>query len=199
MSLDESSISHACVRISIFAVLAALQACPLSRIKVVIVGQDPYHGAGQAHGLAFSVRRGFEGKFPPSLRNIINECAADLGPSKQFSKPRDKRLGDLSPWAKQGVLLLNACLTVRKGEANSHAGRGHEQLTDAIIQAVNSRAVCELGRRSNAFRSSVVLVCCSPTFPCGSPSRGRAPDASFFCGASPRLQSAPASMSRSIE
>ena len=121
--------------------LAALQACPLSRIKVVIVGQDPYHGAGQAHGLAFSVRRGFEGKFPPSLRNIINECVADLGPSKQFSKPRDKRLGDLSPWAKQGVLLLNTCLTVRKGEANSHAGRGYEQLTDAIIEAVNSRAV----------------------------------------------------------
>lgn len=120
--------------------LAALQACPLSRVKVVIVGQDPYHGAGQAHGLAFSVRRGFEGRFPPSLRNIINECAGDLGPSKQFSRPRDKRLGDLSPWAKQGVLLLNTCLTVRKGEANSHANRGYEQLTDAIIQAVNSRA-----------------------------------------------------------
>ena len=128
-------------------VLAALEASPLSEIKVVIVGQDPYHGEGQAHGLAFSVRRGFEGKYPPSLRNILNECTSDLGPSKQFSRPRDKRLGDLTPWAKQGVLLLNTCLTVRKGEANSHAKRGYEQLTDAIIQAVNAKPVCHASVR----------------------------------------------------
>ena len=109
------------------------------------------------------MRRGFDGKFPPSLRNIINECAADLGPSKQFSKPRDKRLGDLSPWAKQGVLLLNTCLTVRKGEANSHAGRGYEQLTDAIIQAVNSRAVWALAS-ARTFDLLVALVCEAPQF-----------------------------------
>lgn len=171
--------------------LAALQACPLSRVKVVIVGQDPYHGAGQAHGLAFSVRRGFEGRFPPSLRNIINECAGDLGPSKQFSRPRDKRLGDLSPWAKQGVLLLNTCLTVRKGEANSHANRGYEQLTDAIIQAVNSRAVWLVSCARTRLGHLIARVLQPHLWP--APSRRRDLAASFFSGVSPRSQSAPAS------
>lgn len=116
------------------ATFAALDACPLSAVKVVIVGQDPYHGPGQAHGLCFSIAAGSTGKYPPSLRNLLKECAADV----KASMPAPGR-GDLAPWAKRGVLLLNACLSVRKGEANSHAKRGWEQLTDAIVAAVNDR------------------------------------------------------------
>lgn len=93
--------------------------------KVVILGQDPYHGPNQAHGLSFSVRRGCP--FPPSLKNIFRELVDDLGvplPSH----------GDLSAWAKQGVLLLNTVLTVRAGLANSHAGRGWERVTDTVVE-----------------------------------------------------------------
>lgn len=111
-------------------VFNALNLTPLDEVKVMILGQDPYHGAGQAQGLAFSVRPGV--RVPPSLQNIYKELRDDVG----FSVPRH---GDLRPWAAQGVLLLNAVLTVRQAEANSHAGKGWEPFTDAVIKAVNAR------------------------------------------------------------
>jgi uracil-DNA glycosylase len=112
-------------------IFSALRATPYDQVKALIVGQDPYHDDGQAHGLAFSVRRGV--KIPPSLVNIYKELESDLG------IPR-ARHGNLEPWAKQGVLLLNTSLTVRAHAAASHKGRGWEQLTDAIIRAVNARS-----------------------------------------------------------
>lgn len=98
--------------------------------KVVILGQDPYHGVGQAHGLCFSVRKGV--KLPPSLQNIFKEINADLG--IEFSGS-----GDLSHWAKQGVLLLNSVLTVEEGMAGAHQGKGWEEFTDNVIRLLNSR------------------------------------------------------------
>jgi uracil-DNA glycosylase len=108
-------------------VLRALELTPLDKTRVVIVGQDPYHGPGQAHGLAFSVESGE--KIPPSLRNICRELEREFG----FAKPVS---GDLSCWAQQGVLLLNTTLTVEEGRAASHAKRGWEALTDRIILEV---------------------------------------------------------------
>jgi len=101
----------------------------LNDIKVVILGQDPYHGEGQAHGLSFSVPTGI--KLPPSLRNIYKELADDLN---WASAPEN---GDLTGWAKQGVLLLNTVLTVEKGNAGSHAKQGWEQFTDNVIEHIN--------------------------------------------------------------
>jgi uracil-DNA glycosylase len=112
-------------------VFAALRATPLDRVKVLILGQDPYHGAGQGHGLCFSVLPGV--KIPPSLRNIFKELRDDLG----HPIPDN---GYLMPWAEQGVLLLNAVLTVREAEPNSHKGKGWEKFTDAVIKAVSARA-----------------------------------------------------------
>lgn len=109
---------------------AALDSTPLASTHVVILGQDPYHGANQAHGLSFSVVRGT--RIPPSLRNIFTELHDDLG----VEIPRH---GNLSSWARQGVLLLNTTLTVREGEAGSHVGHGWETFTDAVISAVQSR------------------------------------------------------------
>lgn len=109
-------------------VFAALNLCPLDGVKVVIVGQDPYHGPGQGHGLSFSVRPGVSP--PPSLQNIIKEAQRDVG----IDFPVD---GHLACWAAQGVLLLNAVLTVRMGEANSHAQQGWEFFTDAVIKTLN--------------------------------------------------------------
>jgi uracil-DNA glycosylase len=111
-------------------VFSALALTPPDAVKALILGQDPYHGPGQAHGLAFSVRPGTP--VPASLRNIHKELQADLG----LPKPRD---GSLVPWAKQGVLLLNAVLTVRAGEPNSHKDRGWERFTDDVIRAVNAQ------------------------------------------------------------
>ena len=111
-------------------VFAALQLTPPGAVRVVIVGQDPYHGAGQAHGLSFSVQRGT--RIPPSLRNIYAELHSDL----DIPLPSH---GNLEAWAKQGVLLLNSTLTVREGEAGSHAGYGWETFTDAIISYLGSR------------------------------------------------------------
>jgi uracil-DNA glycosylase len=112
--------------------LRALALTPLSRVRVVILGQDPYHGAGQAEGLAFSVAPGV--RLPPSLRNIFKELRRDLGlpPSAD---------GSLVRWANQGVLLVNTCLTVEAGQAASHARRGWEVLTDALIQRCSDDAV----------------------------------------------------------
>ncbi|NJN15423.1 MAG: uracil-DNA glycosylase [Oscillochloris sp.] len=109
----------------------ALKLTPFESVRVVILGQDPYHGPGQAQGLAFSVRRGVA--IPPSLRNMYRELQSDLG----ITPPKH---GDLSTWAERGVLLLNTVLTVRAGEANSHKGRGWERLTDAIIRVLNGRS-----------------------------------------------------------
>jgi len=103
---------------------------PFDAVKVVILGQDPYHGAGQAHGLAFSVMRGVPA--PPSLKNIFKELEQDVA----FKIPQHS---DLSHWSKQGVLLLNTSLTVRANEANSHRGQGWELFTDAVIHSVSER------------------------------------------------------------
>ncbi|WP_323376968.1 uracil-DNA glycosylase [Streptomyces smaragdinus] len=111
-------------------VFAALEATPFDRVKVLVLGQDPYHGEGQGHGLCFSVRPGV--RIPPSLRNIYKELHAETG----LPIPDN---GYLMPWAQQGVLLLNAVLTVRSGEANSHKDRGWERFTDAVIKAVAER------------------------------------------------------------
>jgi uracil-DNA glycosylase len=106
----------------------AFNTTPFDEVKVVILGQDPYHGPRQAHGLSFSVLPGV--KPPPSLVNIYKELKEDVG----FSVPDH---GYLEKWAKQGVLLLNACLTVRAGQAGSHHGKGWEQFTDAAVRALN--------------------------------------------------------------
>ena len=112
--------------------LRALELTPLASVRVVILGQDPYHGRGQAEGLAFSVAPGVA--IPPSLRNIFKELQRDLGePAPAFPVPG----GSLVRWARHGVLLLNTCLTVEEGQPTSHANRGWEALTDAIIEAVS--------------------------------------------------------------
>lgn len=108
----------------------AFDQCPFDRLKVVILGQDPYHGPGQAHGLCFSVNDGIE--FPPSLRNIFKEQNQDVG------KPIPSG-GNLTPWARQGVLLLNATLTVRAHQPGSHQGKGWELFTDAVIHKINEQ------------------------------------------------------------
>ena len=105
----------------------AFNLCPLSNVNVVIIGQDPYHEPGQAHGLCFSVQDGV--KLPPSLINIYKEIESDLG-------HKSKTNGDLSDWAKQGVLLLNSTLTVQAHVAASHSGRGWETFTDAVIKTI---------------------------------------------------------------
>ena len=111
-------------------VFAALELTSYAQANVLILGQDPYHGAGQAHGLAFSVQADLA--LPPSLANLFKELKSDLGITPPTS-------GYLMPWAKQGVLLLNTVLTVRAHEANSHKGRGWERFTDAIIRALNAK------------------------------------------------------------
>lgn len=109
-------------------VFNALELTPFESVKVVILGQDPYHGFGQAHGLSFSVQKGTP--LPPSLKNIYKELQEDIG--GEF--PTE---GDLSHWAKQGVLLLNTVLTVEEGNANSHKGKGWERLTNRLIESLN--------------------------------------------------------------
>jgi len=111
-------------------IFAALNLCPLEKVRVVIVGQDPYHGPGQGHGLSFSVQPGI--RVPPSLKNIFKEAQADVGINVPLN-------GDLSNWASQGVLLLNSVLTVQQGKANSHAKKGWEEFTDAIIDVLNDQ------------------------------------------------------------
>ncbi len=111
-------------------VFAALHHTPFASVKVVILGQDPYHGPGQAHGLCFSVRQGVA--TPPSLQNIFKELRDDLG----VAIPAH---GNLIAWARQGVLLLNTTLTVRAGSAGSHHGKGWETFTDEVIRVTNTR------------------------------------------------------------
>ena len=111
-------------------IFRAFDLCPLDRTKVVILGQDPYHGYGQAMGLCFSVPQNVPA--PPSLKNIFKEIETDLGVRMSGSP-------DLTPWARQGVLLLNAVLTVRAGEPTSHSGIGWQTFTDAVIRTVSER------------------------------------------------------------
>ena len=108
----------------------AFNTCPFNNVKVVILGQDPYHGPGQAHGLCFSVNDGIQ--FPPSLQNIFKEITSDLG----IPAPKT---GNLTRWAEQGVLLLNATLTVRASQAGSHQGKGWEEFTDAVIKTISEK------------------------------------------------------------
>ena len=132
--------------------LRALALTPLSRVRVVILGQDPYHGPGQAEGLAFSVAPGV--RLPPSLRNIFKELAREAG--EPFVPPAS---GSLVHWAEQGVLLLNTCLTVEQGEAASHANRGWEVLTAAIVDMVSRDARPKVfllwGGHAQAFASRI--------------------------------------------
>ena len=109
----------------------AFNTCPFNNVKVVILGQDPYHGPGQAHGLCFSVNDGIQ--FPPSLQNIFKEITSDLG----IPVPKT---GNLTRWAEQGVLLLNATLTVRASQAGSHQGKGWEEFTDSVIKIISEKA-----------------------------------------------------------
>ena len=111
-------------------IFRAFDKCPLDKLKVVIIGQDPYHGEGQANGLCFSVNDGVQ--FPPSLQNIFKEIASDIGTPIPAS-------GNLDRWAEQGVLLLNSVLTVRAHQAASHAGRGWEQFTDAVVRIIGEQ------------------------------------------------------------
>ena len=111
-------------------IFEAFNACPLEQLKLVIIGQDPYHGLGQAHGLSFSVADGVSP--PPSLINIFKELVRNV----QIPYPKS---GDLSPWAKQGVLLLNATLTVQAHRAGSHQGKGWEKFTDQVIKLLSDR------------------------------------------------------------
>jgi len=108
---------------------AAYRLCAPGQVRVLLLGQDPYHGPGQAHGLCFSVRAGT--RVPPSLRNVFKEMAADVGTEMPKS-------GELTAWGEQGILLLNSVLTVRGGKPGSHANKGWEEFTDATIRAVNA-------------------------------------------------------------
>lgn len=112
-------------------IFRAFELCPFDKVKVVILGQDPYHGPGQANGLSFAVAEGMRN--PPSLQNIFKELESDL------SEPVKNPSGDLSRWAEQGVLLLNATLTVRARSAGSHQNKGWEQFTDAVIRVLSEK------------------------------------------------------------
>jgi len=112
-------------------IFRAFDLCPFEQVKVVILGQDPYHGVGQANGLCFAVSEGVA--LPPSLQNIFKEIESDLG------QPLVHRTGDLERWAKQGVLLLNATLTVRSKMPGSHQGKGWEEFTDAVIKTLSDK------------------------------------------------------------
>ncbi len=112
-------------------VFNAFNSTPFDKVKVVIIGQDPYHNPGEAHGLCFSVQPGI--KVPPSLQNIYKELESDLGIKKDFTK------GDLTDWAQQGVFLMNAVLTVRHNQPGSHANKGWEKFTDKVIKQLSDQ------------------------------------------------------------
>ena len=122
--------SHYTVYPGMYDIFNALKATDYSAVKVVLLGQDPYHGPGQAHGMCFSVRDGVPP--PPSLENIFKELESELG----YPRPKS---GNLTKWAQNGVLLLNTVLTVRAGQAASHRGKGWELLTDRVIELLNAR------------------------------------------------------------
>lgn len=147
-----------------------------SDVKVVIIGQDPYHGPGQAHGLCFSVKKGIEP--PPSLKNIFKEINEELG----TSIPNH---GELTSWAKQGVLLLNTVLTVRRGQPNSHKGLGWEKFTDKVIELLNKREepiVFLLWGANAKQKQSLITNPQHPVLCCAHPSPLSAYNGFFGCG-----------------
>ncbi len=157
-------------------IFSALRFTPYESVKVVILGQDPYHGEGQAHGLAFSVKDGVA--IPPSLRNMYKEIYDETG-----NPPPES--GNLTRWAEQGVLLLNAALTVREGEANSHRGRGWEEFTDAIIKKLNERdkmIVFLLWGRNAKEKESLITNKNHKVFTAAHPSPLSAHNGFFGCG-----------------
>jgi uracil-DNA glycosylase len=134
--------SHAVVYPPPKSIFRAFELTPFNKVKVVILGQDPYHGAGQANGLSFAVGEGVP--LPPSLQNIFKELKADLGEpggdrASSEEVPKSANRGNLERWANQGVLLLNATLTVRAKTPTSHSGKGWEEFTDAAIKALNDQ------------------------------------------------------------
>lgn len=129
-SFLDDEFSRSVIFPSIDNIFTAFNLTSFENIKVVILGQDPYHGAGQAHGLAFSIQDGVA--FPPSLRNILQEYSSDLG----YQIPKN---GNLTKWAEEGVFLLNTVLTVRAGEAHSHKDIGWETFTDAVIKLISDK------------------------------------------------------------
>lgn len=146
----EDEYSHKTIYPEMECIFSALNAVKYEDVKVVIIGQDPYHEPGQAHGLAFSVQDGVE--IPPSLVNIFKEIEDDLS-------IKCKKSGNLVRWAKQGVLLLNTSLTVRRGQANSHHGKGWEIFTERIIQLLSARpdpmVFLLWGSNAQAFASEI--------------------------------------------
>ena len=157
-------------------VFNALKYTPYENVKAVIIGQDPYHEPGQAHGLCFSVKKGV--KIPPSLVNIYKEINSELG-------CRIPDHGNLSSWAEQGVLLLNAVLTVRSGEANSHKGLGWETFTDRVISLVNEKktpVVFLLWGANAGAKSSLVTNPMHMVLKCAHPSPLSAYNGFFGCG-----------------
>jgi uracil-DNA glycosylase len=134
----------------------AFNLCPFDKVKVVIIGQDPYHNPGEAHGLCFSVKSGV--RTPPSLRNIYQEIQTDTG------APTQNPDGDLTRWAEQGVLLMNSVLSVRKNEPASHAGKGWEQFTDSVIRALAEKkdGIVYILWGSYAQKKAVILDAIDP-------------------------------------
>ena len=127
----KNEYEHAIVYPAPKNIFRAFELTPFDKVEVVMLGQDPYHGPGQANGLCFAVSQGVA--LPPSLQNIFKEIESDLG------QPLKHRTGDLERWAKQGVLLLNATLTVQAHQAGSHQGKGWEQFTDAVIRMLSDK------------------------------------------------------------
>ena len=159
-----------------YDIFNALKYTSYSDVKAVIIGQDPYHGPGQAHGLCFSVKRGIEP--PPSLKNIFKEINDELG----IAPPNH---GELTSWAKQGVLMLNTVLTVRAGQANSHKGIGWETVTDKVIELLNERSkpIVFLLWGGNARRKAQLVT--NPShkiLACAHPSPLSAYNGFFGCG-----------------
>ena len=157
-------------------IFSALMLTSYSETRVVILGQDPYHGEGQAHGLAFSVKDGVQ--IPPSLRNMYKEIFNETG-----NVPPES--GNLTRWAKQGVLLLNTSLTVREGQANSHRGRGWELFTDAVIRKLNERdkmVVFLLWGRNAKEKESLITNKTHKVFCAAHPSPLSAHNGFFGCG-----------------
>lgn len=159
-----------------FDIFSALRYTSFADTRIVLLGQDPYHGKGQAHGLCFSVKKGIAP--PPSLVNIFKELNSELG----VSIPSH---GELSSWAKQGVLLLNTCLTVREGLANSHRGKGWEIFTDRVIALLNEREkplVFLLWGANAKSKSALITNPAHLVLSCAHPSPLSAHNGFFGCG-----------------
>lgn len=161
---------------NMYDIFNALKYTPYEDVKVVILGQDPYHGVGQAHGLSFSVKKGIT--TPPSLKNIYKEIENDL------NIEMDKTNGELTSWANQGVLMLNASLTVLKGQPNSHSKIGWEKLTDSIIEKLNYKdtpVVYLLWGRNAQIKENLIMNKNHLILKCAHPSPYSANNGFFGC------------------